>query len=284
MKEIYFGYDKKVYFPENLTECSEKEYIKMSRIAYAFQNKEIDYNQFISLGVYALLDIKPQNKIRTAEEDLKHWQNIAYLSQFVESFFNIDRETNSVELINHFSVTKIKSFCLWFRRYYAPKDAFINITYGQWEDAVEIILDHFQYPDISNFYKIIAIFFLRKNETYNKDIALKRAEKFKTIDIGIVYGFFLHVTAFMRYLNTASVSIAGQEVDLSIIFDNDLNEYQSPRPGIGIKSTAYMLAESGVFGQYADVRNANNWEILLRMYDITKRALDQKEQQETATP
>ncbi|MBQ0139370.1 MAG: hypothetical protein KBT36_08745 [Kurthia sp.] len=284
MQEIYFGENKKVYFPENLAECSSKEYIKMSRLAYAFQTKQIEFTQFLSLGVYALLNVKPNNKIRTAEEDLKHWQNVAYLSQFVESFFHIDMENNSVELINHLSERKIKSFRYWLHQYHAPLDGFVGNTYGQWEDAVEIILDHFQYPDPENMYKVLAIFFLRKNEKYNKEVALKRAQKFKYIDIGIVYGFFLHITAFMRYLNTASVFIAGQEIDLTIIFDSENNDYQSPRPGIGIKSTAYQLAESGVFGKYEDVRNANMWEILLRMYDITKRSLDMKDQQENQKP
>ncbi|WP_291067280.1 MULTISPECIES: hypothetical protein [unclassified Empedobacter] len=279
MKEIYFGHEKKVYFPENLNECNSREYIDICRLAYAFHTKEIDWNQFLSNAVYAILNVKPSNKIRTAAEDLDHWNNIAFLSQFVESFFDIDRETNSVQLINHLGERKITNFRYWVTNYHAPLDGFLKNTYGQWEDAVEIILDHFQYPDEDNMYKVLAIFFLPKNEKYNKETSLKRVEKFKHIDIGIVYGFFLHVTAFMNYLNSASVFISGQEIDLSIIFDNEVNSYESPRPGIGIKATAYMMAESGVFGNYEHVRNSNLWDVLVRMYDVTKKAIDLQDQQ-----
>lgn len=284
MKEIYFGLEKKVYFPENLQECSSDEYIDICRLIYLYHVKEIDWNQFLSLAVYSILKVKLTNKNkRTENEDLEHWNNIAFLSQYIESFFIVDKETNSVQLINHLSERKITHFNYWLKKYHAPSAGFLTNTYGQWEDAVEIILDHFKYPDEDNIYKILSIFFLPKNEKYDKEKSLKRISKFKHLDLGIVYGFFLHITAFMNFLNSASVTIAGKEIDLSIIFDNDLNSYESPRPGIGIKATAYQMAESGVFGDYNNVRNSNLWEVLIRMYDITKQAIDMQEQQKQSS-
>lgn len=43
------------------------------------------------------------------------------------------------------------------------------------------------------------------------------------------------------------------------------------------------MAESGVFGDYNNVRNSNLWEVLIRMYDITKQAIDMQEQQKQSS-
>lgn len=284
MKEVVFNYDKKVYFPESLSECNAREYQHICRLAYEYHTRQISYQEFLTNAVFAILNPKPQKKIRTIDEDRQYWMNIAYLEQFVEKFFQIDHESNQVQLINHLTERKIKSFRIWFTKYHAPLDGFIKNTYGQWEDAVSIILDHYQFPQEENLYKVLAIFFLPEGEKYNQEKSFARVPKFKHLDKGIVYGFFLHITAFMNYLNTASVDIAGQQVDLSIIFDSNDTEYKSPRPGIGIKDTAFQMAESGVFGNYEDVRQSNLWDMLLRMYSMTKMHLDQKDQEKTTTP
>ncbi len=83
----------------------------------------------------------------------------------------------------------------------------------------------------------------------------------------------------MNYLNSASVEIAGNEIDLSIIFD-PTSDFKSNIPSVGIRSTAHTIAQSGEFGDYEKVRQVPLGEIMLRMYEMKKAYLDEKAQTE----
>jgi hypothetical protein len=74
----------------------------------------------------------------------------------------------------------------------------------------------------------------------------------------------------------------GNELDLSILFEGDGSvQPTSGLPGIGLKSTMYSLAESGVFGSLKQLRKENFWEVILRMYDIVKRDKDVEARQKS---
>jgi len=77
-------------------------------------------------------------------------------------------------------------------------------------------------------------------------------------------------------MTTAKIYVQGNEIDFSILyneFSTDI-KFDSTIPGIGMKSLMYSIAESGVFGNLDDVRNASFWEIMIRFYDVRKRDLD----------
>jgi hypothetical protein len=59
-------------------------------------------------------------------------------------------------------------------------------------------------------------------------------------------------------------------------------QVESKLPGLGLKSIEYQISESGVFGSNKEVRNTSLWEILIRLYDITKRDKDEKARQKAA--
>lgn len=268
------------YFPEHLDECNEKEFISIARFAYAQQTGKISLEQFKTLTVFALLDI---HKKAHKSKDEDFWANIAYLSELVNNFFEIDEENKIYRLNIDFLMPKIESFEYFKTKYYGPTDPLNHISFGQWIDATELILEHHQEYSEETFTRLLAILFLRKNEEYpTKKISEfidKRTKHFKYIDKGIQYGVYLFFTSFMNYLNSASVDIAGNEIDLSIIFDND-SDFKSSIPSVGIRSTAHTIAQSGEFGDYEKVRQVPLGEIMLRMYEMKKNYLDEKAKSE----
>src|SRR5690606_5517885 len=109
---------------------------------------------------------------------------------------------------------------------------------------------------------------------------IRTCKRFKTLYFGEVFGFYLLFASFQKYLTSAKIYWQGKELDLSILFsDDEIKEVESDIPGIGMHSTLFTLAESGVFGTIKEIRKENFWEIIIRMYDLRKRDLDHKAQE-----
>lgn len=71
--------------------------------------------------------------------------------------------------------------------------------------------------------------------------------------------------------------VMGNEIDLNIIYQETEHNMESNIPGLGWVSTLFDIAESGVFGNYEQVRATNMWSVLLRLYELKKRRLDEIE-------
>ena len=125
---------------------------------------------------------------------------------------------------------------------------------------------------------LMATFYLPKNQEYNSSKVEKLSKKFKYIDFGCVYGFFLFFGSFQIYITSTIVLWEGKKIDFSILFKDNDNDDKSVSniPGLGFKSIAYQLAESQVFGDLKTLRKENLWEVMLRLYDLRKRDLDNK--------
>ncbi|WP_322970338.1 hypothetical protein [Faecalibacter sp. LW9] len=271
------------YFPEHLDECDEAQYILLSRLAYAQQSGKITFEQFRTLAVYGLLDIKKSEKELDQETSEEVWANIARLSEYIDNLFIISEDKTQYRLNTDYLNNKIEKFSHFKTNYYGPADPLNGICFGQWIDAVELVMEHYNQPSDETYTRLLAIMFLKRNEEYpTKNIEQflgKRTKHFKYIDKGIQYGFFMFFTSFMNYLNSANVEIAGNEIDLSIIFDSTSTS-NSTLASIGIRSTAYSIAQSGEFGDYEKVRQMPLGEIMLRLYEMKKAYLDEKQELE----
>ena len=123
----------------------------------------------------------------------------------------------------------------------------------------------------------------RKWNTYNRQDNKKITKTISRLDIGYRYGFWLYFASFQKYLSTSKVYREGRELDMSIIFDGGKqSDFTSSIPGVGMLSMTYTLAASGEFGDRDKVDAAPMWDILVRMYDLTKRDLDDQARSKAA--
>lgn len=272
--------NKTIYFPENLAECDEQQYADMSKLLYLLKTNEISYFDFRILAVYALMNMKIPKTIPTAlsEGSLK-WENLFRLSELVESFFE-RKETSEGDTIeikfgyleNRYKVHR------FFRKYYGPEDGFRNVTFGEYIDGLEEYIYFTETGEIESLRLLFSIFYRAKGEVYNIEKSRKRANGiFKYTDIRHLYGFYLFFTSMQHYILSGQLSVMGSEIDLSIIYQDSSEEkkVKSDIPGIGMHSILHDLAESGVFGNYNEVRQTNMWTILIRLYELKKRRLDE---------
>lgn len=267
----------KVNFPEQLSECSKAEYISMSRFMLLYQSGKITMEQFLSLSVFSLLNVqrskKPLDK-KTAEQV---FDNVALLSDYVMNFFiQVEEEGKMrLEIKQEFLHNPIETFRFNGVTYKGPSDAFRSINFGQYIDGFGAYMDFMQFQEIESLSKLISIFYKPSNRTLHKILK----PDFNQLDIGILYGFYLFFASFQKWLSTSSnIYLDGVEINLSIIFQPHKSDEKdtSEIPGIGAKALLHSIAASGIYGTVDEVRATPFWDILPRLYEIRKTALDER--------
>lgn len=281
MIELEFVEKKiKKFMPEELAECDSRQYREMSRLIFLYQSGSISFDQFQALGVFVLLDIKRSTKSENPEDEFRKFQNLALLSEYVANFFEINQvnEVMEIAIKQYYIHNPMPSFKYMGIPMYGPTDNFDSVTFGQYVDGLGLFLDYAKNGEFSTLVKLLNIFYSPKWKFLKRVFAFQE----KKLDIGAVYGFYLYFASFQKFLTSAKIEVDGVEIDLSIIFEADASEknYGSDVPGLGFRSIIYSISESGVFGSIDQVRSYKFWDVILRLYDVRKRGLDEKAEHE----
>lgn len=272
--------------PTHLGECSKSQYISMCNLLFSYLSKDISFEEFKILAIYHLMNMVPSHKIDDKTQ-INKMTNVVLLAELIESFFETNEEETQKIIKLYYINNPIENIKSGDTNYYGPTDEFNNVKFGEYVDALSHFADFHATRETKYLFMLMATFYREKKilssnvEDFTKDIRIKYnaervselAKTFEIQDIGVIYGFYLLFASFQKYLTTAKLYIEGKEIDLSILFD-DSNFVESEVPGIGMKSTLYTVAESGIFGTLKEVRETPLWEILVRLYDIRKRDLD----------
>lgn len=115
-------------------------------------------------------------------------------------------------------------------------------------------------------------------KSFNKYMVFKESEKFVGMDMGVLYGFFLYFFSFQSFLDQAQIQVGGREIDLSLLFEKKEETPAEKIPGVGMLSVAFDVSKARVFGDMEKVEKTNFWKVILYMYDVKKKYLDEQEQ------
>ncbi|MFD2824810.1 hypothetical protein ACFS5M_14095 [Lacinutrix iliipiscaria] len=266
------------FVPKELAHCNKDEYKSVVNLLYLWQTGYYNYEEFRVQAICSILNIEIDQKQKASNknEDLDFYANLYQISELIDTFFN-KTEDGDLAIKQDFVINHTPYVRPVLKKYLGPQARFMNVSFGQYEDGLNLFQMYFRAKDKKYLYMLMATFYLKKNEIYNKHQTEKRITLFKNhVDFGQVYGFFLFFGAFQEYVSSSRVLWENKVIDLSILFESqpDEKEHKSDIPGLGFKSLAFQIAESGVFGTLSDLRKENLWEVLLRLYDIRKRDLD----------
>jgi hypothetical protein len=221
-----------------------------------------------------------KNELESAQ--FEKMENVTICSELLDSFFSVDKE-GKLHLIQDYIHNPVKSVKYKTMTFVGPKDSFDGMSYGQMEDGLGELGNFTKTGDMECLLKLFAIFYLRPGEKYSKVNMEKRLVFFKYLDVRYVYGFYLLFVSFFNYLTTqCQIMVDGKEIDLTILFQSNASsetitiEHES----IGLRSTSFQMAESGVFGTLKDLRESDAFMVLIRMYDLTVRNMKEEKELE----
>lgn len=289
----------KRYIPADLSECDKQQYMDMCELIFHFQNQSITYDELRTHAAYKLMNMKPS---KATDQDEEKFSNIYLISELIDDFFEEDE--NGIKTIKQYYIhNPVPSFRSLWKTYYGPSDSFMNMTFGEYTDALRLFHDFHATGDMEILKLLTALFyrpkksfiFIKKRlENYNGDIREPynshnleaRAKVLQHAPIGFVYGFYLLFASFQKYLIDAKIMWSGKEIDFSILFESfrgDEEPSSTETPGIGMDAIAFSIAESGAFGTIEEVRKADFWQIMVRMYDLRRTDLERQKQEKNAT-
>lgn len=271
--------NKEYHLPEQLGECTSQQFIKVSKLLYLYQTKKLNLYQFKKACVYALLNMRKSTKKLSELEQLQLDDNLLRLSTLIDSFFSTTEDGMSIiQEFNHIPFNKIP---VGFNTYNGPTHHFKNVSFGQYLDALNIFAFYNEFKHSALLLDLLAVFYLPKfGKLKNKSLIKERAHKMRNIHFGYAYGFYLYFAAFQHYLGTAKVPIEGKFLDLSILYKRSQHSSEPLYEDVGMRGTAYVLAESQVFGPMNELLETNMWDILLHMYHIKVRDIEQQSKSE----
>lgn len=287
----------KRYIPWDLSECDPEQYMAMCELIFHYQNEAISYDDLRIHAAYKLMNMKPS---KTTDQDDEKFSNIYLISELIDTFFEEDAKGQKTikQYYIHNPVPKFKP--LW-QTLYGPSDSFMNMTFGEYTDALRLFHDFHATGDMEILKLITALFyrpmksfhFIKKRlanyngdvrEPYNSHTLEARAKTLKHAPIGFVYGFYLLFASFQKYIIDAKIMWSGKEIDFAILFESSGSDSDnSSTPGIGMDSIAFSIAESGAFGTIEEVRKADFWQIMVRMYDLRRTDLERQKNEKNAT-
>lgn len=282
MRHIEFPeVNKSFNVPENLSECHDNDYMEICRLIIGYYSGNISYEEFRVLAIKKFLGIKIKDK-----NDEEVLANIFMLSELMDGFFEDENDQKKVCL--NFIDIKIKKIRTIMRVYYGPQDSFMDMTYGEYTDAVKVFLQFSNTREASLLYDLAAILYREKRRSkrvaYDSNLIEKRSGIFKRYTpFGFVCGVYLQFAAFLQYLPEAIISLDGKsELDFSILYESSDEETLEKVPGIGADAVVFTLAESGIFGKVKEVRNTPFWEIQLALYELRRKDLENQKQYRNA--
>jgi hypothetical protein len=289
----------KRYIPSDLSECDAQQYMDMCELIFHYQNDAISYDELRTHAAYKLMKMKPS---KVVDQDEEKFSNIYLISELIDDFFDIDEK--GLKVIKQYYIhNPVPSFKPLWKTYYGPSDSFMNMTFGEYTDALRLFHDFHATGDMEILKLLTALFyrpkksflFIKKRlvnyngdirEPYNSHSLEARAKVLQHAPIGFVYGFYLLFASFQKYLIDAKIMWSGKEIDFSILFESsrpDEEPSSTETPGIGMDSIAFSIAESGAFGTIDEVRKADFWQIIVRMYDLRRTDLERQKQEANAT-
>jgi hypothetical protein len=293
------------YIPEDLSECDTQQYIDMAGLMFLHQTGSLSYEELRVQAIYKLMNMvpaEPKTKLKRnpqlSEEEENKYANAYRLSELIDTFFDSTDENQRI-IKQNFIHNPVKKFKPLLTNYYGPEDLLSHLKFGEYSDALrlfnQIIADgelELLFPFVAILYrkKKTAIWYQKWMNKYDGDIRQKynsasvdeRAKKFENMPIGFIWGVYLMFGSFQKWLATAQIPWGGKVLDLSIIFTSEGNEEPEIVPGLGMDAVMFAISESGVFGTKKELNETPLIEVLIRMYDIRKRDLEQKKLEEDA--
>ncbi len=272
-----------MYLPLTLKKLDQRQYIAFFDLLHKMEQKEIDYSEFAPLVVYALLDIEKGSRKIQDEELSEAMSNITKLAEFIEVYFERNKNVLSLKLEyskNHIDYINIPLS----KKFFGPALFFEDVDFGEYEDGLNRFLQYNETPSRQLLQELMATFYREKRDGtrygYLSSEIKEAAHSFSNVPMGALYGFYYNFAAFHTYFSSSQVYYNGQIIDLSILFSEqplDLDSsYVSPYPSLGIKSTGIEIAKTGVLGNLQEVRGTKLWEVALLLYDMRKKDLDER--------
>lgn len=264
-------------FPSEMEELTEQQFIYFAGELAKVLAGEASIDDLKTNIVFKFLDIRHNRKHYndlTTQTKVEISENVYRVAELLDYFFVLDGDKVSINLswTKNF-IRKVKHH-IW--PCYGPDNALTDISFLEYKDANLYFRNYSQSKDEADLNRLVAVLYrpkyiLSKKIKYNPEKLDKRALKMAKLPFNVRFGIYLFYSACENFLKNGTIHLDGQEINLSILYEQTLKEKQYATKqkydsNTGLVGVAYSLAKTGIFGPIEKVFDQNLYDVLTLLY------------------
>ena len=286
MYNIRLKSGKWLRMPEKIDEMDQRQYVAFAGLLYRLDTGNIDVEMFKLLLIIDILDIKITGKYKLFTNNKTRElidSNISVLTGLLDVLFK--DETNEGRLLKSIELRFESNKLTRYKQLQGPGNALEDMNFEEFTQALIYNSQFMKTRSIDDLNRLIAVLyrprkrflFVRKRLTWYtyKERAVFNARKIEVMsvsmaktDIGFRYGAFIWFNNAIDRLRVCKFSLGGSDIDFAPLF----NPEDKSESGIGMLGVLFDLAESGLFGTTKETGEQNLYDVLIRLYQLMKRA------------
>lgn len=248
----------------------------------------ISISEFKVKVLYFLMGLKYtpksfQKEKRMLPEELENKHcNIAQLTELLDFLFLKEQKQKKDIITFNFKSVKnlVPEIKLNDEILIGPADALTNISFAEYRYACDQYSDFSKTKNHDALNRLVACLYRKeradyetaktsldfdgkRREKFNKHLADEKAKQFDKLAYHIRYAIYLWFRNCTIFLHEGSVTISGNSIDLSKIYDT-----KGKKDELGHAGTLFRIAEEGTFGPIDKVDDTGLYDILLKLYQI----------------
>lgn len=272
---------KRVEYPSCWEELNRKQLLFIVRLGLRLMAGEVSVLEFKVRVFYFLTGIKRkqrhnrEERYLTREEMERKYGNIVLAAETVSFVFKGEEE----EMVFDFDCVKnlLPSLRIGWRVYHGPADALLNMTFGEYMVASDFYRRYMMDKDERDLNALCAVLYRSKRsrevrddirEDFNVHECTRRAGRFSGLSFEERFVILSWFSACDNYFKSGNIEVDGREISLAVLFrqEDKTREDDSGDPGLGLTGILLGVAENGAFGSIEDVKRANLYSVMLRLY------------------
>lgn len=266
--------------PSGWDEMTSDDMIRFTHLYLKLQKGIISLTELKTEMVYQFLGLRIRKwrlELMKEPERLQVYQNVFLISEKLDFFFTEEKIDGKINLKVNFPWTK--NLIPVYNGFIGPDHLMADISFIEYKNAHVAAADFIGSNDVNdlnwfvaNLYRKPLIKFMKK-PAYNEFRVKKISEKIAEWPYQVKYAILLNFLAWEEYIRKGTYHIDGNDISFSLLFDGG-DKTESGSPDIGLTGLLYNLAETGVFGNVKSTSEQNLYDVLIRLYQVTRNAME----------
>lgn len=160
-----------------------------------------------------------------------------------------------------------------WKRLLGPASHGADLTFGEFRTAVQMMNTYTTTHDVMYLQCLAGMLYRpvirQKKEPFILERMNEYQQRVRKMPGELLWGIYVWFSSFCQFLFTGTFVIDGNEVCFSSLFEK---KSENVGPSLGMNSILFSVAESGIFGNVADVDNTQLMQVMLKLLDDKQKA------------
>lgn len=263
---------KTIAFPSDIDELSPDQYLFYIDLAFQYFNGRLrDVNEVKRRLFVYLTDLKVSGKMNFYLPETREaiWSAVATYIDLMDSFFDIEVSETGKSYRMHTEC--VRQLLPEWKRFTTYSDIFEQMKWGEFRKCCDLFKMIKVETDRGNDVQADE---LVKELFFTLYVSKKKPNPKQLIPESVLFHALNYFSYIFHLVTTTPIEINGEEIDFSILWDDEDKNKSSEPNKLGWNSIHFELSEKGVFGNAEQADKEKFINVFLWMYKQRMDAID----------